>query len=105
MPQGNVQQETLLRLGAFLRRELPPELREAIGRHFPLAEVLEPGESWLEREEVPEHLRQAAEQGRWQYVEEYLSLLALWERGGIVLAPEALPQQGTEADRQPDPAP
>ena len=36
-----------------------PELREAIGRHFPLAEVLEPGESWLEREEVPEHLRQA----------------------------------------------
>ena len=71
---------------------LPPELREAIGRHFPLAEVLEPGESWLEREEVPEHLRQAAEQGRWQYVEEYLSLLALWERGGIVLAPEALPQ-------------
>ncbi|MFR7483778.1 MAG: hypothetical protein ACLUVP_00440 [Acutalibacter sp.] len=77
---------------AHCRRELPPELREAIGRHFPLAEVLEPGESWLEREEVPEHLRQAAEQGRWQYVEEYLSLLALWERGGIVLAPEALPQ-------------
>lgn len=77
---------------AHCRRELPPALREAIGRHFPLAEVLEPGESWLEREEVPEHLRQAAEQGRWQYVEEYLSLLALWERGGIVLAPEALPQ-------------
>ena len=51
---------------AHCRRELPPE--------------------------VPEHLRQAAEQGRWQYVEEYLSLLALWERGGIVLAPEALPQ-------------
>ena len=64
---------------AHCRRELPPELREAIGRHF-------------QREEVPEHLRQAAEQGRWQYVEEYLSLLALWERGGIVLAPEALPQ-------------
>ena len=55
---------------AHCRRELPPELREAIGRHFPLAEVLEPGESWLEREEVPEHLRQAAEQGRWQYVKE-----------------------------------
>ena len=76
---------------AHCRRELPTELLRAVKEHFPHARVVEPDESWLSREEVPENVRQAAEQGHWQYVEEYLSLLCLWEEGGIALSPEALP--------------
>lgn len=76
---------------AHCRRELPPELLRAVKEHFPHARVVEPDESWLSREEVPENVRQAAEQGHWRYVEEYLSLLCLWEEGGIALSPEALP--------------
>ena len=36
-------------------------------------------------------MRQAAEQGHWRYVEEYLSLLCLWRRGALPFAQEALP--------------
>ena len=53
---------------------------------------MEPGEDWLSRPDLPPRVREAADQDRWQFVEEYLSLLALWEGGGIVLSPEALPQ-------------
>lgn len=77
---------------AHCRRELPPALRERIQECFPAAELSEPGEGWLSREDVPQGVRDAASLGRWQYVEEYLSLLALWEQGGIVLSPQALPQ-------------
>ena len=57
-----------------------------------MAELVEPGENWLSRPDLPPRVREAADQDRWQFVEEYLSLLALWEGGGIVLSPEALPQ-------------
>ena len=76
---------------AHCRREMPQKLRETLGEHFPLARVVEPGEAWLARKEVPDQVREAAAQGQWAYVEEYLSLLALWEEGGIVLTPEACP--------------
>lgn len=77
---------------AHCRRALPPELVERIQQDFPLARRIEPGEEWLSREGTPETVRQAAESGNWGYVEEYLSLLALWEEGGIVLTGAALPQ-------------
>ena len=68
---------------AHCRRELPPELLRAVKENFPHARVVEPDESWLSREEVPENVLQAAEQGHWRYVEEYLSLLCLWEEGAL----------------------
>ena len=77
---------------AHCRRPLPPGLTQAVQEHFPLAELVEPGEDWLSRPDLPPRVREAADQDRWQFVEEYLSLLALWEGGGIVLSPEALPQ-------------
>lgn len=77
---------------AHRRGPLPAALQERLRENFPLSQWIEPGKEWLSREDVPETVRQAAEQGHWQYVEEYLSLLALWEEGGVVLAPEALPQ-------------
>ena len=86
-------------IAAHCRRDLPPGLRETLREHFPAARVVEPGEGWLSREEVPQNIRDAASLGRWRYVEEYLSLLALWEEGGIVLAPEALPGLGLKRRR------
>lgn len=77
---------------AHCRRGFPKELEERLQRDFPLARRIEPGEEWLSREGIPETVRQAAESGRWEYVEEYLSLLALWEEGGMVLTGAALPQ-------------
>ena len=77
---------------AHCRRELSPELEECLNRDFPLSKRIEPQESWLSREDIPDNVRRAADLGHWRYVEEYLSLLALWEHGGIVLMPEALPQ-------------
>ena len=73
------------------RRELPASLQQAVEERFPQSRLREPGEEWLSRPEVPENVRQAARAGRWQYVEEYLSLLCLWEEGGIVLLGAALP--------------
>lgn len=77
---------------AHCRRPLPEEFRESLREGFPQGELVEPGEDWLDRPEVPPCVREAAQKGHWHYVEEYLSLLALWEGGGIVLAPEARPQ-------------
>ena len=76
---------------AHCRRELPAALREAIREHFPKASLVEPGEDWLARQDLPPVVREAADTGRWEFVEEYLSLLALWEQGGIVLRPQAVP--------------
>lgn len=76
---------------AHCRREIPAALREAIREHFPKVSLVEPGEEWLAREDLPPVVREAADTGRWEFVEEYLSLLALWEQGGIVLRPQAIP--------------
>lgn len=77
---------------AHCRRSLSQKLEEALRENFPDSQRVELEEDLLSREEVPENVRRAAELGHWQYVEEYLSLMELWERGGIVLAPEARPQ-------------
>ncbi|MGI6254827.1 MAG: glycosyltransferase family 2 protein [Acutalibacter sp.] len=77
---------------AHCRRELPQALLQRIREDFPQGELVEPGESWLSREDLPPCVREAASLEKWQFVEEYLCLLALWEGGGVVLAPEAVPQ-------------
>ena len=84
---------------AHCRRPLPPELEKALEENFPAAQRVELEEDLLSREDLPENVRQAAGLGRWQYVEEYLSLKELWERGGIVLAPEACPRLTLNARR------
>ena len=77
---------------AHCHRELPEALKERLQSNFPQWELVEPGEGWLSREDLPPCVREAASLGHWRFVEEYLSLLALWEGGGVVLSPEALPQ-------------
>lgn len=77
---------------AHCHRELPEALKERLQSNFPQGELVEPGEGWLSREDLPPCVREAASLGHWRFVEEYLSLLALWEGGGVVLSPEALPQ-------------
>ena len=79
-------------LCAHCRRELPQELRQRLAEDFPRGELVEIGEDWLSREDLPACVREAASQENWGFVEEYFSLLALWEGGGMVLSPDALPQ-------------
>ena len=58
---------------AHCHRELPEALREAIREHFPKASLVEPGEEWLARGDLPPVVREAADTGRWEFVEEYLT--------------------------------
>ena len=46
---------------AHCRREIPAALREAIREHFPKASLVEPGEEWLAREDLPPVVREAAD--------------------------------------------
>ena len=82
---------------AHCRRELPTALREAIRSTSPRRPWWSRGEDWLARQDLPPVVREAAETGRWEFVEEYLSLLALWEQGGMVLRPQARPRAAAEA--------
>lgn len=62
-------------------------------RDFPQGEVVELTEEDLP-EDLPPAVARAIEVGRWDFVEEYLALGEVYEKGGIALAPECRTQLG-----------
>ena len=78
---------------AHCGRPLPAEWRQAVERDFPQGEVVELTEADLP-EDLPPAVARAIEVGRWDFVEEYLALGEVYEKGGIALAPECRTQLG-----------
>ena len=69
---------------AHCGRPLPAEWRQAVERDFPQGEVVELTEEDLP-EDLPPAVARAITLGRWDFVEEYLALGEVYERGGIAL--------------------
>ncbi len=68
-------------------RPVPSEYKKELETDFPKAKLLILEENSLSEEELPEQLQRAWEEGKRSYVEEYMGLRALYEKGGIVLMP------------------
>ena len=84
---------------AHCHRPVPEEWRQAVERDFPQGEVAELTEGDLGPAPPPVVAR-AAEAGRWDFVEEYLALREVYEKGGIALSPENRTQLGLNRLRE-----
>lgn len=70
-----------------LEREIPEKYMEMLHINFPNACLIDVHEV-TERDNLPDSVRDALSRGKLFYVEEYLGLKILSERGGIVLVPD-----------------
>lgn len=66
---------------------LPAPYQAELETDFPKARLLVLDENSFPKEELPEQVQRAWDEGKLSYVEEYCALKALYEKGGIVLMP------------------
>lgn len=67
---------------------IPEEYLTALAEDFPKATVIDADETYYLTEQLPQTIRQALNEGKTSYVEEYYALRILCEKGGIVLKPD-----------------
>ena len=67
---------------------IPEEYRQEVARDFPRARLIDAGRDAFPPERLPATVRDALQQGRTGYAQEYYALRLLWEEGGIVVNPD-----------------